>query len=117
MVLVIALCAIVLAALGARPVSAASVAAPSRAPNATIRDFARCVVADIKLIPQAKKYSPQDYQKFETLLTNAINASSGWRGVNQYLAAIRTGAVLARFFGYNLIWYLGAVQDCWRHLR
>jgi hypothetical protein len=82
-----------------------------------VRSFAKCVIADIKLMPSAKKFTPQGYQDFENTLNTVFNATSGVANMNPYLAALVTGAKLAKFIGYNAIGYIAAVQECWGQLR
>jgi hypothetical protein len=116
MVMVLTLCAFVFSAFGIHPVAASAPASAGNSASNSVSGFAACIVRDLKIMPQAKKLSPQGYQDFERALNGAINATGPWSLFNPYVAAVRTGATYARFFGYNLVWYIGAVQDCWTFL-
>ena len=80
-------------------------------------DMARCLVATIKRFPDAKKFAPREYQRLEQRLTNAFNASKGMQLTQAHLRAIFTGAQVGKFIGYDLVYFIGAVQYCWPELR
>jgi hypothetical protein len=82
----------------------------------SVRDFARCVVNDIKMTPQAKKLTPKGYQELEKALNSAFNGTK-YEKLGPYAAAVMTGAKIGKFIGYDLVWYMGAVQDCWWLLK
>jgi hypothetical protein len=96
--------------------AAAFPAQPNSAPAASVSSFARCVVSSIKLMPQAKKLTPQGYQDFERTLNDVFNGTK-YATMNPYVAAVFTGAKIGKFIGFNLVWYIGAVQSCWGQLR
>jgi hypothetical protein len=114
-VMVLALCAVVFTAFGVRPVAAkAPDGAAASTTNPSVSRFVSCIRWDVQNLGRVKKLSPQGYQDLEKVLNVAIAGSGFWS--NQYVVAVRTGAALAKFFGYDFIWALGMVQDCWRYL-
>jgi hypothetical protein len=114
LVMVLALCAVVFTAVGAHPVAASAPGSASDSSSPSVSRFVSCIRWDVQNLGRAKKLSPQGYQDMEKALNVAINGSGWWS--NQYVVAVRTGVTLARFFGYDLVWALGMVQDCWRYL-
>lgn len=113
---VLALCAILLSGLAPANAMAGTLAADNPALQSTVRDFARCVVNDIKMTPQAKKLTPKGYQDLERKLNSLFNATK-FEKMEPHMAALMTGAKIGKFIGYDLVWYIGAVQDCWPQLK
>ncbi len=78
-------------------------------------EFARCFVNTVKWIPQAKKLSPVGYQNLENTLKNFLNGTK-FVQLGPYLGAIRLGVLIGKIIGFDLVWYFGVVQSCWRTL-
>jgi hypothetical protein len=99
----------------------ASLAAPTISDGQTVamggKDFAQCFIEDMKMLPEVKKLTPKQYQKFEQSLNNLFQTSRFVNAANPYFAAVMAGAKIGKFIGYDFVFILGAVQDCWPQLK
>jgi hypothetical protein len=88
-----------------------ALAAPTEFPTANMRDFASCVVYNLSIIPEAKKFTPQEYQDLENIISQI--PPNELLGNNPYVGAVLLGVKIGKFVGYDLTWLAGAVQYCW----
>lgn len=79
-------------------------------------DFIACLIADIKMIPEAKKFASPGYQKLEKDLKFALIAM-GPLPPEPHALALKLGATLGKYIGFEFVWWFGAVQDCWPKLQ
>lgn len=80
-------------------------------------DFVRCIIDTHKYtVPEAKKLTPQGYQDFEQALNTSFKATA-ILDLQPHLAALRTGAQIGKFIGYDMVWFIGTVQYCWYNLE
>lgn len=108
----------VLMAMSAVPVFAA---VPASSPASElgisgVREFAQCVVQTHKnTVPEAKKLTPKGYQEFEKALNTAFKSTKRLK-LSPHVAAVRAGAMIGKFIGYDFVWFVGVVQYCWPKL-
>lgn len=109
LMIALVLCASAVPAYAAPPVEAPSAAAGAAVESP--RSFVRCVLHDIEMLPQAKKFTPREYQQLERILNDASRSMVGVT-LEPHAAAVMLGAKIGKFIGYDLVWFIGIMQDC-----
>jgi hypothetical protein len=77
------------------------------------RTFSQCIMHHVKMLPEAKSFSPEKYQQFERLLIDFGNSVKTETALmNPHMAAVALGARIGRFFAYDAIWWTPIMFNC-----